>query len=258
MKTHATNRILTIQLKDLRGDFDVLLSNLHAPNIEKDRLTCWEDLRLIGDASSSGNWIIGGNFNTIYAPSHKSGGRSLKNSGSFEFRRMCADLFLVDITPKYGWFTWRNKHIGEDNIKCRLDRFLINSNWLLLAANFHSKVVHFRGSNHWPISMIISINHKPRGIPFKMESFWYEHEGFREALEGWWNMEVKGNNRYKRIKKLGEVKNLARAWKKFCRNKNLGLNGCKRVTTILIFSISLLKLEGSIIRSPKSPYLMAR
>ncbi|GLJ54292.1 hypothetical protein SUGI_1164730 [Cryptomeria japonica] len=57
------------------------------------------------------------------------------------------------------------------------------------SANNLGLVLQYGGSNHWPISLVVSLNHKLVGIPFKTEVFWYEHPKFKKALSEWWRME---------------------------------------------------------------------
>jgi hypothetical protein len=63
------------------------------------------------------------------------------------------DWDLLDIKPISGKYTWTNKRIGPGHIAARLDRFLIQSSFLLLGLEARVHILPCSTSDHKPIKL---------------------------------------------------------------------------------------------------------
>jgi hypothetical protein len=68
---------------------------------------------------------LGGDLNFSLGPTESWGQRAHPDALSDYFRHKIGEAKLLDIAPISLRPTWRNKHIGEDFIAKRIDRFLL-------------------------------------------------------------------------------------------------------------------------------------
>ena len=76
------------------------------------------------------------------------------------------DWDLLDIKPSRGKFTWSNKRERPGYIAARLDRFLIQSSYLLLGLNAKMNILSNSTSDHKPIKLLLSTQKNLGPIPF--------------------------------------------------------------------------------------------
>ena len=77
------------------------------------------------------NIILARDFNIVLDPKEKRGG----NNGRDQMLPFVEDISqqwdLLDFKPSKGLYTWTNNRIGVDHISTLLDRFLVQSSFLL-------------------------------------------------------------------------------------------------------------------------------
>lgn len=96
-------------------------------------------------------WIVGGDFNTIAHPYEKSGHHQADVRSILDFNNFLMSAGLSDAGFNGTKYTWINNRKGDDNIIERLDRFLINGEFI--ARYDLPKVTHLTStaSGHSPI-----------------------------------------------------------------------------------------------------------
>ncbi|GLJ44288.1 hypothetical protein SUGI_0926870 [Cryptomeria japonica] len=95
-----SNHCLSVQLYDRNVNNNLVLSNIHDPNVHRDRKLCWDKLISFRNSILEDNWVIGGDFNAILCPKEKKEGKPSGSLGSISFRKFCDDLDLVNILLK--------------------------------------------------------------------------------------------------------------------------------------------------------------
>ena len=77
------------------------------------------------------NIIIVGDLNLVFDSKEKRGG----NNSRYQLLPFVEDLiklwYLIDFKPKKGLYTWTNNRTGTAHILAHLDRFLVQSSFLL-------------------------------------------------------------------------------------------------------------------------------
>lgn len=144
----------------------------------------------------------------------KKGGTRKLNKDSKAFLDFINTAKLVDVHLKSGAFTWNNRRVGERQIASRLDRFLISESILLEGVIVESDILPSGGSDHWPISLIATIEGTLRNNPFRFEKFWLNHLDFTQLVEKRWHepMDIRGTKMYKLQGKLRYIKNKIKTW----------------------------------------------
>ena len=112
----------------------------------------------------------------------------------------------IDIKLTTVKFTWSNKRVDPGYIVARLDRFLVQSSFLLLGLETRMHILHNNVSNHKPISREL-LSHKDLGpIPFRFSSLWIKETYIMEKVRDYWKDLVKGSAFFSRRKKSGGLK----------------------------------------------------
>lgn len=116
----------------------------------------------------SSTWTLLGDFNVVRRPSKRMVGFDM--SAAFDFNSCLEDINMQDMLTKGYWYTWTNKQGGAGSNKSRLDKVLVNDNWLDLFRD--AEVVgHALGvSDH--CALVLSFVHKRfKTVPFRFYNF---------------------------------------------------------------------------------------
>ena len=150
----------------------------------------------------------------ITALEEKTGGRTRLELDSISFKEFIQSNLLMDLPTSNGIHTWTNKRKGTQHIASRLDHFLMSDNAIHLGRNFHTSIMPLTGSDQWPILMQWSQLGSRCNKPFQFESFWFNHQDFKEVVINAWNSytPLVGSKMYQFQRKLKHLKNTLKTW----------------------------------------------
>lgn len=158
------------------------------------KLSEWSDIPSIG---------VAGGMVMIWNPAMVCKVEELKGeySISVQFVEICSRydcMFMGVYGPCFSY--------SHHPIMCRLDRFLVSSDWEDLYPSFIQECLPKLTSDHWPI--IINTSSKNYGpSPFCFENVWTLHPSFLDLVKGWWvDHEPGGWEGFRFLKKLQFVK----------------------------------------------------
>lgn len=150
-------------------------------------------------------WLLCGDFNVVKSLAEKWGSTKL-NSYEVEFGECLQDLEVFDLTFSGCFFTWTNKSEGDRFVARKLDRVLVNYDWL---CNFGQTSVDFPTSgllDRSPALISIGTLRSFGPKPFKFYNFWMEHKDFMDWIREGWSKQVSGVPVYKLCVKLRAIK----------------------------------------------------
>ncbi|KAH0725048.1 hypothetical protein KY284_000913 [Solanum tuberosum] len=157
------------------------------------RKPLWDRLLHIADNRDTTPWCTVGDFNVITDIDEKLGGIPYNMRKSLEFIGVieaCGLMLLGFNGPK---FTWSNQRGINFRIWKRLDRAMVNDNWLQNMP--HTCITHLPsvGSDHCPLLM--EMNARPDSCIkyFRFLNCWVEQPSFEETVVDCWNRPVEGN-----------------------------------------------------------------
>ena len=90
---------------------------------------------------------------------------------------------LLDLGYKGNFWTFEKKVTGGTYTRCRLDRALVNSDWLTMFPL--ASVTHLTGvtSDHSPLQLNLDAGANDRvNRPFRYETMWERHDSFRDVI----------------------------------------------------------------------------
>ena len=143
------------------------LSNIYAPTDFVGKVQLWAHIRFIRSLEPLLPWILAGDFNAVISLEEKRGGLARLDQSSNLLRDMIGLLFLIDVKPNNGVFTWNNRRCGGEAISERLDRFLISCYWMDNRWVTSSEILDWRESDHWPVKLSITPYRVTKNPSFK-------------------------------------------------------------------------------------------
>ncbi|KAL0913715.1 hypothetical protein M5K25_017196 [Dendrobium thyrsiflorum] len=157
----------------------ILLSVVYATNNPADRIPLWHQLSILADSIST-PWIVMGDFNCFREPNDKSGGVPTHFSRLGEFNNWVFNYGTADLKSTGLRYTWFNRHV-DDPIHIKLDRMLVNQNWLDCFPFSFYKVIPPTCSDHSPL-LLCSGNNSNSAGRFQFKNYWINMDDFWEAL----------------------------------------------------------------------------
>ena len=90
--------------------------------------TLWRDIKGLR-GSINGAWAIMGDFNRMLNMDERIG-RPFEMAEIREFRQCVEECEVQDLKSSVSFFTWNNKQRGEDRVWSKIDRALVDSDWM--------------------------------------------------------------------------------------------------------------------------------
>ncbi|XP_074277993.1 uncharacterized protein LOC141601599 [Silene latifolia] len=109
-----------------------------------ERESLWSDLKRIA-RYSHGPWAVGGDFNCVLSANERLGGK-VSTSESEPFQDCLDSCSLMDSQALGAYYTWNNKQPPETKVYSRLDRFVVNQDWM---QSFPNMVANFLPEGHF-------------------------------------------------------------------------------------------------------------
>ncbi|XP_058726433.1 uncharacterized protein LOC131597778 [Vicia villosa] len=197
-------------IKVLSMDKVFYVCNVYSPCSLSTKRVLWKNLLNVKDKFNDGEWLIGGDFNSVKNGGEKKGRSEIENRAEWEeFAGFISDTGLEDVPCKGKKFSWFSSDGGS---KSRLDRFLVSSNivnlWGVVAQKIGDKDI----SDHFPIWLVVDkMDWGPK--PFKFNNEWFHHKDFIDFVEKEWRgMLIQGRGDFVLKEKIRLLKFKLRWW----------------------------------------------
>lgn len=192
----------------------ISLFNLYVPVLLEEKIICWDSLKDYLQLKDLDNIIIGGDLNVTLALIEKKGGSIVRDPAREWVEDIMFDWELEDIKPTKGKYTWSNKRVGPWHIAARLDRFLVQSSFLLLGLTPSYSILLHSVSDHKPILLEISLDKNLGPIPFRFNPAWIHDEGYQKLVTKISNDTVRGSTFFVWEEKLRGLRTTLKSWVK--------------------------------------------
>ncbi|XP_061363867.1 uncharacterized protein LOC133307381 [Gastrolobium bilobum] len=161
-----------------------------------ERKVLWENLGRIA-GYEDGKWAIMGDFNAYVEQGDKQGGAVVNWGSVQDFVDYLSDCGLSDLGYTGPKFTWRRGGLQE-----RLDRLVVNDNWLLEYPNRSISYIHFHGSDHRPIVLKDDLLDGDSGgiKPFRFMTAWMIVGSFNDVVVDYWDRNANWNSAKEKFK----------------------------------------------------------
>ncbi|XP_074315498.1 uncharacterized protein LOC141651698 [Silene latifolia] len=180
------------------------MSVIYGFNRIAERIPLWQSLKEMHYVVN-GPWIAMGDFNNVLAMSERIGSEvtvaELKG-----FQECVADCGLLDLPAQGAFFTWNNKHEPGAMVFSRLDRAMVNDEWLLhfpeTTTVFHPEGLFY----HCPCTINMSNEPERRKSGFKYFNMWGKVPEFTATVHRVWDTQIPGYKMFQLVKKLKLLK----------------------------------------------------
>ena len=212
-----THWLLT-KLQKINTKEILCLFNVYVPVSAREKKVYWDSIRTLADSENLENVIIAGDLNLILSLTEKRGGSIVRDPAREWVEDLLQDWDMIDIKPSSGKYTWSNKRVGSGHIAARLDRFIVQSSFLLFGLESRMHILPCSVSDHRPIKLEL-LSHLDQGpIPFKFSPQWVKEPTFMHMVKESWNRPVKGSAFFVWEEKLRRVKAALKNWVKSLPN----------------------------------------
>ncbi|XP_074296928.1 uncharacterized protein LOC141627591 [Silene latifolia] len=158
---HYSAQLIHMEVTEISTKFHFYCSMIYAFNDTAGRRSLWHDLNLL----SSGvhiPWILCRDFNCVLSPSERLGGQTSEEE-MVEFQACIDHCQLVDSPAVGSFYTWNNKQDPQTRVYSRLDRVLVNSEWLQWRPSSHAHFYNEGLFDHTPrIIRMLPIDHREK------------------------------------------------------------------------------------------------
>lgn len=231
-------------VKNKRGNSQCRCTWMYGVPYLRDKMSFWGDLENF--SWNDGNpWLVVGDLNEVIWQAEKEGGADF----DFRRRRFLLEFMesnqLVDLGFKGHNFTWE-KNCGDVGlVKERLDRGIVNAEWLLRWPN--SCVHHLMriGSDHCPILLECFPELSQGRKLFIFEAFWAKNSECEDLVKECWH-----DNSLSKIKQWDANLNMCRSKLKFW-SKNRFPNGRRQISALSDELSALQNASGSLSTRPR-------
>ena len=144
----------------------------------------WAQLQDIALSRTSA-WIITEDFNDIIHSSEKVGGPARPEGSFSDLRSLMSSCDLYDLNRTGSFLSWRVKR-HTHLVRCRLDRVMANSEWIMAYPSGRSEYLRFEGSDHRPLVTSFDPKKKNRKGIYRYDRRLKDNEEVKTlVLEAW-------------------------------------------------------------------------
>ncbi|CAI9089965.1 OLC1v1024623C1 [Oldenlandia corymbosa var. corymbosa] len=129
-----------------------LFTGVYAATESEERSTLWMELVGLSKCITE-PWLIMGDFNNILTPEAKLRGRPVALSDYEEFQWCLDECGVKDLWQQGKLYTWCNQRMGNERVYAKLDRALVNGEWIDEFSDSITSVLMEGVSNHAPIEV---------------------------------------------------------------------------------------------------------
>ncbi|XP_062112055.1 uncharacterized protein LOC133823373 [Humulus lupulus] len=133
-------------------------------------------------------------------------GKKITTKISSKFLDCLTSCHLEDLKFSGCFYTWNNKQRAEEKVYSKIDRALVNPQWIDHFPN--SEVVFLPEGifDHSPILVHVTLEMQLEKKPFRYFRMWKEAPGYEGKIQTSWNLPVAGTPMFQVVSKLKRLK----------------------------------------------------
>ncbi|XP_074315563.1 uncharacterized protein LOC141651765 [Silene latifolia] len=195
-------QFIHVKVEDIINNYMFYVTFVYGFNKIEERIPLWDAMVRL---TLKEPWIIMGDFNNVLHMDEKIG-LPVKDSETMPFQDAIDRCGLQDMKCTGSFFTWNNKQPNSTRVFSRIDRVLVNDEWL---TKWHDYFAHYAPEgeyDHCPCFIRAGDTTLRQKRPFKFFNMWTGVPDFLMIVENGWNENVYGTRMYKVVRKLKMLK----------------------------------------------------
>ncbi|XP_074306084.1 uncharacterized protein LOC141641313 [Silene latifolia] len=241
-----TDQLIHSKVFDKLRNISFYFTMVYGLNKDKERESIWDSLIHISRGIDTA-WMVGGDFNSLLHLNERIGGVEVTWYDITPMRQMVDQCELMELKSTGSFFTWNNKQEVGTKVYSKLDRVLVNGEWL---DDFPECLSHFLPEglfDHCPCLIKFQTRGNKKGVPFKYFNMWAMSEDFQHTVGQVWSQNDEGTPMFRVVQKL---KMLKKELKKLDKEKFSDIENLTQVS-----EVSLKEVQKRLIKDPLNKVL---
>ncbi|XP_074301301.1 uncharacterized protein LOC141632678 [Silene latifolia] len=178
------------------------LTVVYGSNDAAERNALWAGMEA---ASTPNPWLVIGNFNVVRCPAEKLGPHPPILNEMMDFNSCLISCNLDDIAGTGADMTWTNKQDPLTRVWSKLDRALVNQQWISSFPTSNALFMESGLSDHSLVVVQVQEDIKTQKR-FSFLNSWIRHPNYDTIVREAWSFPVAGNPMFRLFTKLKKVK----------------------------------------------------
>ncbi|XP_074315572.1 uncharacterized protein LOC141651774 [Silene latifolia] len=186
-------QFIHVKVEDIINNYMFYVTFVYGFNKIEERIPLWDAMVRL---TLKEPWIIMGDFNNVLHMDEKIG-LPVKDSETMPFQDAIDRCGLQDMKCTGSFFTWNNKQPNSTRVFSRIDRVLVNDEWLTKWPDYFAHYAPEGEYDHCPCFIRAGDTTLRQKRPFKFFNMWTGVPDFLMIVENGWNENVYGTRMYK-------------------------------------------------------------
>ncbi|XP_074305014.1 uncharacterized protein LOC141639943 [Silene latifolia] len=202
-----TAQLIHLKVKDVLTSSQFLVTYVYGFNKIEERAPLWNDLIRL---TATDPWIVLGDFNNVLKADEKIG-LPVKDAETVPFQYAIDNFGLQDLKSIRSFFTWNNKQPSSTRVFSRINRVLVNDEWVTNWPDHYAYFAPEGDYDHCPCFIQCNKVQLKKKRPFKFYNMWTGVPDFKAIVKEGWNHHIHGSLMYRVVKKLKLMKSPLKA-----------------------------------------------
>ncbi|KAK6125166.1 hypothetical protein DH2020_041087 [Rehmannia glutinosa] len=199
--SHSARRILNPRLVGNR----FLASFVYGFHSKADRCPLWANL-VHTRTIYSDPWLLLGDFNSVLKSDERRNGSVVSPYEIKDFEECCFELGISDLQFTGLFYTWTNMTVWS-----KLDRAMVDHNWILAGFNSRVEFLPSGSSDHSPCVVSLFDTHSSGKTPWRFFNMLAEHHDFHQVVQDGWQSHYRGTAQFILCQQLKGLKDNLKA-----------------------------------------------
>ncbi|XP_074299591.1 uncharacterized protein LOC141630724 [Silene latifolia] len=197
------SQVIHCHVKHYATGISFSLSVVYGSNSAETRLSLWQSMGAF--AQNAGPWVAMGDFNVVRHFHEKISDTPPIFTEVAEFNSCLLECGLDDLQGTGHKFTWYNKQDPSSRVYSKLDRVMVNEDWLHMFVQTAAQFLSPEISDHYPALLTFLGDLTPRK-QFSFLKCWIKHPDYLSLVARAWDCHIVGNPMHRLMGKLKHVR----------------------------------------------------
>ncbi|XP_074298086.1 uncharacterized protein LOC141628900 [Silene latifolia] len=197
-----SEQFIHAKVRDIINNYHFYVTFVYGFNKIEERVLLWNDLMRVAVMEP---WIVLGDFNNVLYMDEKIG-LPVRECETIPFQNTIDNCGLQDMKSTGSFLTWNNKQPSDTRVFSRIDRTLVNDEWINKWPDYFAYYAPEGDYDHCPCFIQCKDMNVKKIRPFKFFNMWTEVPEFKFVVEEGWRFHVQRTKMYQLVRRLKLLK----------------------------------------------------